>query len=236
MNNTTLPDVRGQQESTTRCVESITINNPKLLPQRLVKKVCSCFLIISIGLWLIGCGTPMAVKRLSLEQTQVTTAYQQTLKSYFEVIEKFADSQEKAADALIDLTLSQIQSDLKKNATEDAAKAGDEASRKKVMNQLASGIAENVSGAQEKKALIHELVGKLKQKNTELLNAHAAIVAAQEKLNTYIQMKKADEAVFDELVGIVGINKEKLTQAVGEITNIAGEIQNVSAALKETKP
>ena len=47
---------------------------------------------------------------------------------------------------------------------------------------------------------------------------------AQEKLDTYIQMKKADKAVIDALTQAVGINQQKLEQDVSEIGTIVGEM------------
>ncbi|MCU1284070.1 MAG: hypothetical protein JWO13_420 [Acidobacteriales bacterium] len=213
---------------------AIVLHSPEVTDNWTFKPAHVCVLLAAVIL-IISCGTPVSVKRLSSAQAQITESYQQNLKDYFEVIERFADSQEKAADALIDLTLLQIKSDLKKNAIEDAAKAGDEAARKKMVSDLTLGIAENVSSSEQKKLRIHELIAKLKSKNAELLTAHAAIVVAQKKLDDYIQMKKADEAVFSELIGVVGVNKEKLAHSVSEITNIAAEIQKISSEVKEIK-
>ena len=198
-------------------------------PRPLVGLATQCFVV----LLLTGCGTPMAVKRLSAEQAQVVTNYQQSLKAYFDVIERFADAQEKAADVLIDLTMAQIQSDLKKNAVD--AVAGDTAAKRKAVNELTASVQDNVVQAESRKAQIRDLVAKLKQKDAEMLQAHSAIVSAQDKLNEYIQMKKADEAVLDQLTAMVGVNRDKLNQAAGDTASIATEIQKVAGVITGAK-
>src|SRR5262249_34678743 len=59
-----------------------------------------CFVAFTMDL--IGCGTPMAVKKLSAEQVKVNISFENTLKAYFDVVEKLTANQLAASTAIID--------------------------------------------------------------------------------------------------------------------------------------
>ncbi len=68
-----------------------------------------------------------------------------------------------------------------------------------------------------------------------MLAAYSAIVAAQEKLDTYIQLQKADETAFNELLSTVGINKDTLNSDASQITDIADQLTKLINSSKGTK-
>jgi len=47
------------------------------------------------------------------------------------------------------------------------------------------------------------------------------ILAASQKLDEYIRLKKADEAAIQELTRAVGLNSEKITSIVDEIAKLS---------------
>jgi len=60
-----------------------------------------------------------------------------------------------------------------------------------------------------------------------MVTAYQNIVTAQQKLDEYIQLKKADEVAVEELAGIVGVNRDHVTQSVTDIANISDEVEKL---------
>ena len=58
-----------------------------------------------------------------------------------------------------------------------------------------------------------------------MLKALRTIVAAQKKLNEYIQLKKADEVAVSQLLTIVGLERDKVEEAATVAANVYGEIE-----------
>jgi hypothetical protein len=176
---------------------------------------------------LVGCGTPMAVKKLSSEQVKVVASFEQTLKNYFDLIEKLTSNQVIVTDATIDDTTNQILALRKQQALNALKNATDDQARQKALDTLSSTVQSEMQSATTEKSQIDQLFGKLKAKHKEMLAAFAAIKSAQEKLDTYIQLKKADEAAFSELLSAVGFSQDTLNRDASDITNIADQIRSV---------
>jgi hypothetical protein len=181
-----------------------------------------CMLVAAIEL--TGCGTPMAVKKLSAEQVRVNTSFELTLKAYFDVVEKLAANQLAASTEVIDTTTKAAIALEKKKALNSLKGAADDAGKQKAVDDLTAAITAESDEAASDKAQINTLVGNLKKKHKDMLAAFAAIKAAQEKLDTYIQLKKADEAAFDQLLGIVGVSRETLNRDTTEVADIADNL------------
>lgn len=144
------------------------------------------------------------------------------------MIEAFAEAQVQVADQQMDAAASKIDSNDKIIARQSIASATSDADRQKVLDQLVSDTKTNQQTTASAKVEIADLVLKLKAKDAEMQKAYATIVEAQEKLDTYIQMKKADEAALDSLTQAVGINQQKLEQDVSDIGTIVGQINKVA--------
>lgn len=187
------------------------------------RAAASLFLLI-----LTGCATPRAIRNLSKAQLAVQKSYAQSLQDYFKVIEGFAEAQVQVADLQIDAATSKIDSNDKLIARQGIASATSDVDRQKVLDQLVSATKTNHDTTVSAKANLAALALKLKAKDAEMQKAYATIVEAQEKLDTYIQMKKADEAALDALTQAVGINQQKLEQDVSDIGTIVGQINKLA--------
>jgi len=174
-----------------------------------------------------GCGTPMAVKRLSAEEVKAQVSYLGSLKAYFEVISKFVDAQVQASDFRIDRLTKDLEQEFKASAVGQLANAQDDKARRKVLDDLATKIDDNESTATQQKQKISGLVSKLKAKQAEMLEAYQNIAAAQQKLDEYIQLEKADDVALNQLAGIVGLNRDKITQSATDIANIADQVEKL---------
>jgi hypothetical protein len=178
----------------------------------------------------LGCGTPMAVKHLSAEQVKVQNSYLGALKAYFKVIEEFADAQLKASNFRLDDIAKKAAQDETNEALKPVAAAQDDASRRKILGDLANNVQDTGTAVVEQKHTNAELVAKLKAKHKEMLEAYQNILDAQQKLDDYIQLEKADEVLVNQLVGVVGVNKDRITQSVTDIANIEGQIEKAFKA------
>lgn len=188
-----------------------------------MKKTALVFLLSAC---LCGCGTPMVVKQLSTEQVKTQATLEQSLKNYFAIIEKLVANQVVASNYLIDQATNGIIEKRKQQALKalDTANAAD---RERILDELSQQTKAELETAAANKAEIKLRVEKLQTKHKELLEAYAAIRAAQEKLDAYIQLEKADEAVLNEVIGIVGINRQKAEKATDDIAVLTERLSSL---------
>src|SRR5207247_5052863 len=158
-----------------------------------------------------------------------------SLKAYFEVVSKLVDAQVQASDFRIDRLTRDIEQEFKSSAVAQLATAQDENARRKVLNDLATNIDNNQATASKQKQQIASLVSKLKAKQSDMLDAYQNILAAQQKLDDYIQLEKIDDVALNQLAGIVGLNRDKITQSATDIANIADQVEKLFTS-KGTSP
>ena len=171
-----------------------------------------------------GCVTPVAVRSLSAGLVQTQRVYTLSLQSYFAAVEKFADAQVRIAEMRIDDVTSQMNRARGERAAADLARAATPADRQKIIDQLVRDIAVNTGADLPLKNKIAASVASLKQKDQELAGAYAVIVAASEKLDEYVRLKKVDEVAINALVQTVGVNSQKITSIVDAITKLSADI------------
>jgi hypothetical protein len=171
-----------------------------------------------------GCVTPIAVRSLSAGLVQTQRVYALSLQSYFAAVEKFADAQVRIAEMRIDAVTSQMNRALGQRAAADLARAATPAERQKIIDQLVRDIAGNTGADLPLKNKIAASVASLKQKDQELAAAYAVILAASEKLDEYVRLKKADEVAINTLAQTVGVNSQKITSIVDAITKLSADI------------
>ena len=85
-------------------------------------------------------------------------------------------------------------------------------------------VAGNTSADLPLKRKITDAVASLKQRDQELESAYLVILAASQKLDEYIRLKKADEAAIQELTRAVGISSEQITSIVDEIAKVSQDL------------
>jgi len=89
---------------------------------------------------------------------------------------------------------------------------------------LVKDVAGNTSADLPLKRKITDAVASLKQRDQELESAYLVILAASQKLDEYIRLKKADEAAIQELTRAVGISSEQITSIVDEIAKVSQDL------------
>ncbi len=171
-----------------------------------------------------GCVTPAAVRSLSAGLVQTQRVYAASLQSYFAAVEAFAGAQVKIAETQIDAVTSRMNSALGQRAAADLARASTPAQRQSIIDQLVKNVAGNASADLPLKTKIAAAAASLKQKDQELAAAYAVILAASEKLDEYVRLKKADQAAIDALVQAVGLNSQKIGSIVQAIADISANI------------
>lgn len=130
----------------------------------------------------------------------------------------------KIAETQIDAVTSRMNSALAQRAAADLARAATPAQRQSIIDQLVKNVAGNASADLPLKSKIAAAAANLKQKDQELAAAYAVILAASEKLDEYVRLKKADQAAFDALLQAVTLNNQKIMSIVETITNISADI------------
>ncbi len=171
------------------------------------------FLLAPAMSFLTGCATPVAVRSLSGQLVTTQRAYATSLHGYFAFVEKFADAQVTIAEGRIDGLTAEINRQYGMRAGASLATATP-SQRQRIIDQLVKDVAANANADLPLKQKIAAAVTSLKKKDQELDAAYQAIVAASEKLDEYIRLKKADQAAIDSLVQSLGLNNQKITDIV----------------------
>ena len=181
-------------------------------------------LLFSAVALLTGCVTPIAVRSMSAQLVHTQSAYLLSLRGYFAAVEKFADAQVKIADCRIDEITAQMNREFGLRAGAGLGQAVTPEERQRIINQLVKDVAGNTSADLPLKRKITDAVASLKQTDRELQAAYLVILAASQKLDEYIRLKRADEAVILELMRAVGLNSEKINSIVDEIATISQDL------------
>lgn len=186
------------------------------------------FLLLLVSL-VAGCATPKAVKQLSNEIVIINKSYNQSLTNYFLIIEQFVDAQVQLANYKLDQSFKSLNASYKELALMDLKEK--DANHDAILTSFEKSVNLNTTKTKGYKDQLAELSSQLKLKNKELLSIQANIIQAQAKLNEYVQLEKADEAIFNELLGVVGIEKGNLTNTMGDITNIYTKINTLGESI-----
>ncbi len=173
---------------------------------------------------LVGCVTPQGVRTLSEEQVKVQESYLESQKVYFSVIENFVESQIKVTEALLAAATLEINAKYKKKALR-AIDPTDDAKTRKALDELAENLLNEQKSDQEGLLRIKGYHTELKELHKRMLKALGTIVAAQKKLNDYIQLQKADEYAVNQLLTIVGLEGDKVDKAATAAANVYAEIE-----------
>ena len=191
-------------------------------------------LVLLAALVLSSCGTPQAVKDLSTAQLQAQGEMRKQLGAYFEVIETVVSTQIDTAETRIDeLTAANI-ADRRKLAVIEA-KGSIERADDPALIKLGNNIEADLALRDSLKAKLRERLAMVKAKHKELRDAYQVFYEAQEKLDEYIRLEKAEERVFDALLGTVGISKDKLNRAVTDLAGTTDAISNLLRSVDDLK-
>ena len=187
------------------------------------RRIRLLLLLCAVAL-LTGCVTPVAVRGLSAQLVRTQLAYSLSLRGYFAAVEKFADAQVKIADYRIDEITSQMNREFGRRANTGLALARTPDERQRIIDQLVKDVAGNTSADLPLKRKITDAVTSLKQRDRELESAYLVILAASQKLDEYIRLKKADEVAIQELTRAVGVSSEQITSIVDEIAKLSQDL------------
>ena len=174
-----------------------------------------------------GCPRYETVRRLSSEQLEVQRGFQANLNQYLTSMEQFADNQLIMAGLYLDDLANE-----QKRVTQqrmrnqiNALGANDSSSRDALNQELGRAIhtidVDNGNDKQELAALVQNL----KSKHREIREAHAAILEAQAQLNEYIQLKKADEVLVQQLLGKINVNKQRIAGLFDDAASLLNRIR-----------
>jgi hypothetical protein len=223
-------------------------------------RVAAVILLLTIGL--VGCGPPPAVRSLSQEQLRVQEAFAVSLEAYSNTMTEFAEVQvelsllwielevmdrevlhkEDASDLLDALDVlqedpaSELDRALLRLCPELEADRADhtfEQCRQEILGELAQRVREDAARYQANRVSMNATIQRLKESQQALRDVYEDIVEAQRALNTYIQLERADEIVVNELLGVVGLNQERVRQSIDVIGEIMSEIRSFMPAPAE---
>lgn len=186
------------------------------------------FLLICAVTLFTGCPRYESVRQLSAEQLRVQKSFDDTLANYFSVMEQYAESQ-----ALVSKMYLQELADAEAGKTKQRAELRIAALAAGDVNGLINerlNLEREITRIQNQNdsdyKQIDDLVVKLKDKHKEILAAHNDILAAQQQLDRYVQLKKFDEIIVSGLLGTIQLNETKLTRRMDEAADILNLLKN----------
>jgi hypothetical protein len=194
------------------------------------RRVVLLSFLIALTLGVTGCPRYETVRKLSSEQLRVQEGFQDTITKYFKSMEEFAQNQIIVDKLYYDDLAEQKQDLLRRRARRDLsqipADAADGAAQRDKRNELLGReIQTSVTQNDLDKKELDDALLLLKAKHQEILSAYQTILDAQRQLNEYIQLKKADEVIVEQLLGKIKVNQQKVTRLFDEAANIADKIK-----------
>jgi homoserine dehydrogenase len=180
------------------------------------------FFLFFISVVIAGCGTPQVVKDLSTEQLRVQADLSVQLESYFKIMEQFVLTQVTASEKRLEKLH-------KKNLSLHREKA-----QLMLAQKSSNALAELVESTKNESKILGQLKEKLasrmksvKEKNKEFLNAYRGLLEAQQKLDTYLQLEKADERIYNQTLGKLGLSSSKFSSASKALNDALGSLSNL---------
>ena len=175
-----------------------------------------------------GCPRYDAVRRLSFEQLSVQRELKESIDGYFKALDKLIDQQALSACILIDEeSRDRIRN---RKGQLDAAlqsQANDEQARQAALDRYSAQVEDIVGFASTKKREIADRVVQIKAKHGEIVAAYQEMYDAQETLDRYVQLRKADEIVADDVAGRLRTSQEKVSSATRLAAEIASGLTDV---------
>jgi hypothetical protein len=103
----------------------------------------------------------------------------------------------------------------------------DEATKTQILMDMAVSVSRESAINEQGKRQLQELTAKLKQKHKDIADAYAALNAAEKEMDQYIQLKKADELVFERIFDKIHLNTDKLIQGQQDVSDIIKTITDL---------
>ncbi len=186
---------------------------------------------------LTACPSADSARKLSSQQLQVQQQFQVQLTKYFGSMERFADNHVTVSQLYYDDLLNGIDGDetrIRRRARRDIDAINADPSRSP--EQKLAAIAERSqelgrqlevkrAANEADKLALAETVTQYKAKNQEILATYQAILDAQAELDHYIQLKKFDEVIGEQLLGKIHLNQVKVLGLIDQATSLADKLK-----------
>jgi flagellar motility protein MotE (MotC chaperone) len=192
------------------------------------------FALLLSCVFFTGCPRYDTVRKLSTEQLRVQADFQSTMTKYFASMEQFADNQINVDKMYYDDLLDQDIGNRQKRfdaaieaIKNDATKTPDQKAEEIKTKALEFGQAMQIKRSQndQDKSELDDLLQQYKSKNKEILATYQSILEAQTELDRYIQLKKFDEVITEQLLSKMRVNQQKLVNLFDQTANIAGRLK-----------
>jgi hypothetical protein len=184
-----------------------------------------------------ACPSADSARKLSSQQLQVQQQFQAQLTKYFGSMDRFADNHVTVSQLYFDDLLNGIDGDetrIRRRANRDIAAINADGS--KTAEQKVAAIAERSqelgrqlevkrAANEADKLALAETVKQYKAKNQEILATYQAILDAQAELDHFIQIKKFDEVIGEQLLGKIHLNQVKVIGLIDQATSLADKLK-----------
>jgi len=168
---------------------------------------------------------------MSTEQLRVQAELGKNTQAYFAAIDKLLDQQVLVADYRLDrITQEQVWT-LDDQLGVALAAEPDATKHAALIDKNSKAVAAASADTQAKKQQIAAHVKIIKDKHQEIVQAYAEMYKSQQELDRYIQLKKVDEVIAEQVMGALKVNQEKITGAL----DAAAKASNAITALLPPK-
>lgn len=173
-----------------------------------------CLPLLLATLTFTGCPQYDAVRKMSAEQLRVQAELGKNQQAYFAAIDTLLDKQVQVAflrlDAITKEEIKTLNDQLVANLAADPVVANHPA----LITANSKEVAAKAAETQDIKQQITAHVKVIKDKHQEIVQAYAEMYKAQQELDRYIQLKKVDEVIAEQVMGAFKINQDKVTSAL----------------------
>jgi DNA repair exonuclease SbcCD ATPase subunit len=191
--------------------------------------------ILIASVLIAGCGTPQSVKSLSSAQVETMIAFKADLQKYFSTMETLVGNQIEGANADLDKLTNDIVALRRKQAASSMGKSANITADSPALVSLTDSVAAQLQQTMKFKEELRQRKASLEAAHKRFLASYDALVLAQQKLNEYLQLEKADEKAFNELLGAIGIKRTEFDAAVSSVEGIVKGIDDTMKRVKQLR-
>lgn len=181
------------------------------------------FLLFTL-LGLTACPDYNKVREMSKKQLEAQKEFKLFFELYMTKVYAFAEIQVRLAKIKLNDLEGRAAQVIQATGDAEIATLATDPEKNARRQQIGAELLKNQQDYKSKRDDLDQLLVKLQAKHREILDTYQVLVEAQTELDRYVQLKRFDERIVDQIAQRINVNQIKLNQHINEATNILGGI------------
>lgn len=189
-----------------------------------MKKARLFSFLLFVLLGLTACPNYDKVREMSKKQLEAQKEFKTFFESYMAKVYAFAEIQARIAKTKLDDLEGRAARNIQATGEAEIATLDTDAEKNARRQQIGAELLSNKQTYKSKRDDLDKLLVNLQAKHKEILDTYQVLIDAQTELDRYVQLKRFDERIVDQIAQRINVNQIKLNQYINDATNILGEI------------